>query len=231
MWAAALPGVLYAVYYLHGFDDWAGYIEFRSCAGTEYLGAGAGMLAGLADHRARNRMRSSVWGVPAMLALGVSIPFLKPMLRPLDLDQLTERWEAAVCLQGTASTCGPASAATVARHLGHPISERELAAAAHTSASGTESWYLARALRVRGLQVLIRTREPGPDRVQLPAIAGVRNRLTGAGHFVAVIERQAGRWHVADPLHGGAWYADADLRSSFDFTGFFMEITIATPPP
>jgi hypothetical protein len=224
----ALPGVLAAAYYFHWYDDWAGFIEFRSAAGSEFLGAGAGWLAGLIDSPVRKRTGASAWAIPVFAFLGISLPFLKPMLVPLDRSALGDRWEGDTCLQSTASTCGPASAATVLRQLGCHATESQLAVAAHTSSSGTEVWYLIRALRPLGFAGKVRCAVLGLDTVRTPAIAGVRNKATGTGHFVAVTQVRDRRWFIADPLTGGGWYTHEEAVRTFDFTGFQLEVTRRT---
>ncbi len=220
----AIPGILFAAYYFHWFDHWAGFISFRAYPGTEFLGAGAGLLAGIINPFVRRHARVSVWAIPALAFLGVSVPFLKPLLASLDRVALADRWEGDVCLQSTASTCGPASAATVVRFLGGRATERELALAAHTAASGTEIWYLIRALGALGFETNVRCRVETLDKVHLPAIAGVKNENTGAGHFVAILQRNDNRWLIGDPLTGGTWLSEEEARQTMEFTGFFLEV-------
>lgn len=220
----AIPGVLFASYYLHCFDDWVGFISFRAYPGTEFLGAGAGFLAGVIDRLIRKHTRASGWAIPTLAFLGVTLPFLKPLLAPLDHSTLVDRWEGEICLQSTASTCGPASAATIVQFLGGRSTESELALAAHTSSSGTEIWYLIRALRPLGYEGTARCAVARLDEVHLPAIAGVRNKNTGAGHFVAIIQHKDNRWLIGDPLAGGAWFLLEEATQTFGFTGFFLEV-------
>ncbi len=221
----ALPGFLFAAYYLHVFDGWIGFVEFRALPGTEFLGATSGLAAGMTDTWVRRHYRASAWGVPALFFLAVSVPFLKTTLTPLDKSALSERWENEVCLQSSASTCGPASAATILRHMGLPITELQLASEARTAASGTEIWYLIRAIRRRGLVAEPRGASERFDGIAIPVIAGVRNPATGAGHFIAIVESAGDRWFVADPLSGGQWYSVEQARMAFTFTGFYVEIS------
>jgi len=221
----AAPGILYAIYYLHLFDDWSGFVEFRAHRGTEYLAAGAGLLGGLLDPWVRRRFRASSWGLPTLLLVGLSVPFLKSMLTPVDAGTLSDRWENSVCLQSTASTCGPASAATILKFFGTEVTEAELARSAHTSASGTEIWYLMRTLRRLGFETRARTRVTDLDEVRLPAIAGIVNQASGAGHFVAILPGSDGHWLVADPLSGGVAHSPAEASRSIPFSGFFLEVS------
>ena len=223
---ASVPALLFALHYLPLFDDWRQFIEFRAIHGTEFLAIGAGFLGGTVDYLARPRWRFNRWSLPALLCLGLAVPYLKPVLRPLNLDKLEDKWEGATCLQSTLATCGPASAATILRSFGSPTTERELANAAQTSATGTESWYLIRALRTRGFPCKVRTRVRSLEGVNLPAIAGVYMPVTRTGHFVAVLGMKKDRWIVADPLTGRQEYSNSELADAFQLTGFFIEVAL-----
>jgi predicted double-glycine peptidase len=129
------------------------------------------------------------------------------------------------------STCGPASAATLLNVLGHPASEQELARESFTSRGGTENWYLARALRRRGLDVAFELRPtvdgvlPSviPDDIPSLAIAGVL--LPGrAGHFIAILGSDGDSVTFADPIDGKHTMTRAQLLERYHFTGFFMVV-------
>jgi ABC-type bacteriocin/lantibiotic exporter with double-glycine peptidase domain len=166
--------------------------------------------------------------LPLLFLLGASIPFVKPSIASLNGFEMFDRWEHDVCLQSTASTCGPAAAATILRSFGVNTTEAELASAARTSASGTEVWFLIRELRRRGFTVRPRTGIRTLDQVTPPAIAGVRNASTGTGHFIALVRRESNNLFVGDPLTGGATYAMEDATNLFTFTGFFVEVSRRT---
>jgi NAD(P)-dependent dehydrogenase (short-subunit alcohol dehydrogenase family) len=98
-------------YYTHLMDDCRWWVEWRALpgtelAGTELAGAAAGLLLGKLDRRGLL--------VPVLLGLVVT-PFWKPLVRPLRVDSLRDRWSDGVCLQSTPSTCGPACVAPLAR--------------------------------------------------------------------------------------------------------------------
>lgn len=221
----AIPAVVYDLYYskLLGEPIWLYHI--RAVPGSELLGSAAGFLAGWAQVRLVPQLRLSPLGkqflVPVVLGFALALPYLKPVLRPLAVTTLRDEWRGGACMQSTLSTCGPASAATIARRLGVQISERELAREAFTCRSGTENWYLARALRRHGLQTSFMLSEP--SNVPLPDIAGVRLKSLGdSGHFVALLERHGNEFVVADPIEGLSTNTLGDLESSFEFTGFFL---------
>lgn len=138
-------------------------------------------------------------------------------------DSLKESWQEGVCLQSTASTCGPSSAATILRHLGKQATEAELAAAAHSHGRGTEAWYLARALRARGVQARFEFAPGFAPEGGLPALVGVR--LGEAGHFIAVLGRQGDGYVIGDPLVGREVLSPEQLEKRYVFTGLHLRVT------
>lgn len=223
----ALPGIAYATYYTKLLGEPIWLYELRALPGTELLAVGAGLAAGyLHGHRATHPALKRQLGrftIPVALTLLLAIPYLKPMVRPLDRGLIRTEWRDGVCIQSTPSTCGPASAATLCRFSGKLVEEAELARESFTSATGTENWYLARALQGRGLAVSFLKKEPGEDRLPTPAIAGVR-LAQGAGHFIALIGRDGTNYVLGDPLEGREVLSLPELKSRYQFTGFFMEV-------
>src|SRR5262249_32945228 len=123
---------------------------------------------------------------------------------------------------------GPASAATIVRRLGGYLSERETALEAFTCRSGTENWYLARALRRHGWETEFLFSDP--SLAPLSAIAGVRLRSLGnSGHFVAMIDRHGQDFIVADPMEGLLTNSLSGFQAFYEFTGFFMVIRAPKP--
>jgi ABC-type bacteriocin/lantibiotic exporter with double-glycine peptidase domain len=153
----------------------------------------------------------------------VLIPFVKPLLDPIELNRLRDRCDGDVCMQSTFSTCGPSSAATLLKAFGQTASERQLAGECLTSRGGTEIWYIARAFHRRGLRqhVLIQKSENGS--VPSPAIAGVVLR-GGAGHFIAIMSQTADEVTIGDPMKGKLVVKKADLTDYYHFTGFFLVV-------
>ena len=213
---ASVPGLWFAAYYVHVIPEWSGFYELRSWPGSELLVALPGLSAGaLASMLSR-------WTRPVLglgVVAGAIAPFLKPVVSPLRDADLADHWNGEVCLQSTGSTCGPASVCTILKHLGIQVSERELAREAFSSFSGTEAWYLARAVRRRGCEACFDfgSELPGPD--GLPAMIGVR---LGAGHFIAVLSYQGGRFLTADPLAGPASFTPEEFRARYSLSGFRM---------
>jgi hypothetical protein len=177
LWAlaavVALPGILFALYYVHLYDHAPWFYSFRSLPGTELSAGGLGFIAGVAHARLRADSGGKIL-LPLALALLVLVPFIKPILSPVEFARPRAQPADGTVLQSTPSTCGPASAATLLNVLGHPTSERELAAESFTSVSGTENWYLARALRRRGFDVTFEFRPLEDIAIPSPSIAGRR---------------------------------------------------------
>jgi hypothetical protein len=209
-----VPGALFLAYYTHWFDTSPWYCEYRSWPGIELSAALMGVPTGWVCHRVA---RPWLWvAASVLLAALVVAPHLKPFLVPLDTARLVDRWQDGVCLQSTASTCGPSCAATLLRGAGLEASERDLALECHTYGGGTEIWYVARALRRRGLTVQFRFCPELP----YPSVAGVR--LGQAGHFITVLERQGDRYRIGDPLRGAQWMDMSELTHRYQLTGFYL---------
>jgi hypothetical protein len=225
--ALALPGLLFAAYYTKLLGEPIWLYRFRAAPGTELTAAGVGLLAGFA-HQARHKhallrkqLRSLT--IPAILAVIISAPYLKPLIRPVKQSQLTEQWRDGVCLQSTPSTCGPASAATIVKSLGKTVTEAELARESLTYAGGTENWYLVRALRQRGFHVEFQPTLPDAPEFPTPAIAGVK-LPQGTGHFIALLSQADSNYVGSDPLTGRFTATLAELKMNYQFTGFFLVI-------
>src|SRR5687767_2582893 len=72
--ACALPAILFAVYYLHLFDDAVWFYRFRSLPMSELSASGAGLLAGMIQAwivRKSPRLRLVV---PTLLLAGLFVP-------------------------------------------------------------------------------------------------------------------------------------------------------------
>jgi len=223
----AVPAIIYDLYYARVLGEPIWLYRIRAVPGSELLASLAGVLAGWVQGRMVSHLRLSQLGkrflVPVVFGFAISLPYLKPWFRPLRPGTLREEWKGEACLQSTPSTCGPAAAATIVRHLGGRLFERELAREAFTCSSGTENWYLARTLHRHGFQTDFLLSDP--SKVPLPAIAGVRLRSLGnSGHFIALLARDGDKLVLADPMEGLSTNTLADLEGPYKFTGFFMLI-------
>ncbi|MGC4016852.1 MAG: cysteine peptidase family C39 domain-containing protein [Luteolibacter sp.] len=213
-----LPGLWFSAYYLHIFPETKLLYDLRAQPLSEWWLA-LFLPAAVA-------WSTFVPRVIAVAAYGIAIagmlpPFIKPILRPLDQTKLAGRWIDDACIQSTESTCGPASAATVLRFLGDKTAtERDLARRGWSTASGTEAWHLARALRRRGRTVDFEFKGlPSPD--HLPGVMGMS--VAGNGHFVALLKCEGDQWTIADPLVGMEVISRQDLEKR-EISPFFMRI-------
>lgn len=105
--------------------------------------------------------------------------------------------------------------------------ERLYAQACHTSASGTEAWYLARYVRAapfeHGMFACFRfDRGFSPERGH-PAMIGIQLR-GGGSHFLAVLEQRNGMITFVDPLFGPERLPLEEFGQRFTFTGFHMYV-------
>jgi hypothetical protein len=219
----ASPGLLFALYYIHVLDNAAWFYTFRALPDTELLGAGLGFVAGILNSWFAPETLGEKLFVPVVAFLFVLIPFIKPLLDPIDLTRLRDRCEGDVCLQSTFSTCGPCSAATLLKAFGETASEKQLAKECLTSGGGTEIWYIARAFQRRGYHTSVLIQKPQDLSPPSPAIAGVTLR-GGVGHFIALVNERSGFITIADPMKGKLIVKKEDLAKYYHFTGFFLTI-------
>jgi hypothetical protein len=197
----SIPAILFSMYYLHVLPERAWFYELRSWPGTEFLAVFVGCAAGcLASFLPNILLGFPLFGVLAFTA----IPYLKPLFNPLSPGDFRDGWKDGVCLQSTMASCGPASVCTILAKLGMNVSEREMAREAMTCASGTEAWYLARAVRDRGFRAQFTFEDTFSGDVSLPAIVGVRRRN---GTFP---RRARYRWRSRD----GGGSSDREIRDA-----------------
>ena len=219
----AAPGLLFVSYYTHLFDDAAWFYTLRTLTGTEFLVGAMGFLAGVLNSWFEPESLGQKLMLPGALAVLVLIPFVKPLLDPIELGRLRDYCESEVCLQSTFSTCGPSSAATILKTLGQTASERQLARECLTSRGGTEIWYIARAFQRRGFRTSILIQPRDSISPPSPAIAGVV-LPGGAGHFIAIMSETSDAVTIGDPMKGKLVVKRAELKDYYHFTGFFLVI-------
>ncbi len=219
----AIPGLLFVFYYTHLFDNAAWFYEFRTLRFTELLVSGMGLGAGFLYSLIQPESLGERLAIPATLFVLVAIPFIKPLITPLDFEQLKDQCDGDVCLQSTPSTCGPASAANILKGFGESASERKLAEEAFSYRGGTENWYLARALRRHGYDTSVLISSPLPQVIPTPSIAGVLVG-GGAGHFIAVMSQDESGVTLVDPLKGRIVIPRANVEKQYHFTGFLLVV-------
>jgi hypothetical protein len=195
-----LPGAWFAFYYLHFLPEPPLLYQLRALPMSEGFLAAFGIPAGIW----RSLLPKALKPLPTAATIFVlTIPFLKPVFRPLDRSTLTEHWENDACIQSSVVTCGPASAASILRYLGDvDVRESDLARDAWTSQSGTEAWHLARAVEKRGFKVRFMAPQGLPEPEDLPGIIGTGAKT--AGHFIAVLKIENGEIVYVDPMRGKA---------------------------
>ena len=220
--AFSIPALLYDFFYLHLFDNAAWFYQLRALPLSELLAAGAGLSGGVAAAFASRWKLISRPFIISMLLIGLTIPYLKPLLAPLPKHKFRNIWDNGVCLQSTSSSCGSASAATLLSRYGTKVQEAEIAERCFTCQSGTENWYLARFLRERGQSVDFITRLPREQAIPVPSIAGVA--FGGVGHFIAILEETKDAYITGDPLIGLRIHAKTEIREKYQFTGFFLKL-------
>jgi hypothetical protein len=234
--AASAPGLLMALYYAHLFDRALWFYEFRAVPYSELSATGLGWAGGVVlgtlwRGPLRSGSKSFAWimtGLVLFCLTGLLLaPYAKSVIAPLRTAML-DRWTNGVCLQTTPSTCGAASAATLLRRFGRAATEQELARECFTYGSGTENWYLVRALRSRGLQVRMVLSSPRSASLPFPCIAGTEyGGRGGSGHFITLLGQQNGRMLVGDPIGGPSLLTPEEIRYRYYLTGFFL---VATDP-
>jgi len=215
----SVPACLMALYYLHVLPEWAWFYTFRSWPGSEFcvvpFGAASALFASF--------LSRPLLVLPLGGFLGASlVPYLKPVLWPIEEKDFADHWEEGVCRQSTFSTCGPASLATILQGDGVKVTEREIARSAHSYQGGTEAWYLARYARAKGMKARFVLCESFDPQVDFPAIVGVKNGTSG--HFIAVLDCSDGRVTVADPLYGREILSLEELHKRYRFTGFHLVV-------
>jgi predicted double-glycine peptidase len=216
----SVPGILFGIYYLHVLPEWEWFYAFRSWPGTEFLAVFLGVAAGaLAALLPRWLLILPLFAMVALAA----IPYIKPVLGPLKDEAFRNRTQGESILQSTSATCGPASVCNALQQLGMHATEYEIARAAHTYVGGTEAWYLARAIRAKGLMPRFVFRNTFDPTVGQPAIVGVR--LSGLGHFIAVLKVEGNFVTFVDPAWGSARVSLDEFFRRFDFTGFHLVVT------
>jgi len=224
---AAIPAVFFAAYYTKLFGEAEWFYTFRSLPFTELSAAGIGLFAGWLQHQREKSQRFkkmvSAFFVPSMTVLCVAAPYIKQIFLRPDWSKFEDRWSDGVCLQSSESSCGPAAAATLLRHYGKSVPERELARESFTTRRGTENWYLLRAIRKHGIPAGYVVVSPGVENILFPSIAGVRLRhAEGAGHFIALLAKSGENFIVGDPLNGREELTRGELQERYTFTGFYL---------
>jgi Peptidase C39 family len=210
-----LPALSMILYYFHlvKLPNW--YINFRTISGMEISVAFFGLFFGLlSDHK------SKIFLIIPALAL-VLIPFIKPIIRPLTIRQISE-WKDDVCIQSTPATCGPSSLASILRYYGIETSEYELAKNSYSCSSGTEIWYILRCGKAKGLNYKLSTVNSF-EGLKYPSIIGVK--LMSFGHFITVLGKSGDNFIIGDPLSGKSTLNRTEFEKLYKLDGMMIEFS------
>lgn len=223
----ALPGFLFLPQYSHLLDNAKWFYEYRTLWFSDFLFGGTGFLFGLVSGLFCKKIIFLRAVLRSAMIIVVFMPFLKSVLTPLNKNNLQDKWSVdGVCFQSSGSTCGPASAATIMKNFGVAVTEKDIAAEALTSASGTEIWYIARAFKKRGFTIefiIIDTANIDISNIPCPSIAGTR--IGGIGHFVPILKKTPAGYITADPLIGKREIPYSGMIEKSGLNGFFMKIS------
>lgn len=222
---SAVPAVLFASNYIFCIPYAKWFYEFHALPGAEIT---SGLMAGIlgvmfASARLRPaRLNTPILAVCTLMAVGLlAMPFIKQLLWSADYASLQDKWQDGVCLQTSSCTCVPACGATVAKMLGGNLTEAQLARDAGTTRTGTESWYLMRALRRRQFEPefrRVRSIEDAPVR----SIIGVK--IGDIGHVVVLLDKDKRGLTIGEPLHGRKHYSWSVFRRSYRPDGSVITI-------
>lgn len=222
----AVPAVMMALYYLHFFDNSLLFYEFRAAPFSELRAAPVGLLCGWLQRRTAKVNWLRRYLIPLLMVIGLSVPYLKLIYRPLSPQVLKNQWQNGVCIQSTTSTCGPASLATLLKQFGQEADEAEIARKCYASQTGTENWYMVRYLRNRGVKADYVLNDGSSIPIKT-GVAGVKLK-SGVGHFIAILHKDKdGQLTFADPLYGKETQSGDTIMKQYQFTGFFIDV--ATP--
>lgn len=209
-----LPGISVLLSYIHLFDHFLVYIQFRSIPAIELSVAFFGFFLG---SFVRNKAEIPI--LIFVLLLLISVPYAKAILHPLKIVRENE-WKEDVCLQTTAATCGPASLATIFRQFGINKTEKEIAKESYSCGSGTEIWYLLRYAKRAGLAYqLYHVR--GIAELKAASIIGTR-LPSGVGHFICFLGHKDDSILIADPLQGRLLLTEFEFKQKYELQGLMF---------
>lgn len=222
---AATPAVLFASNYALCIPYARWFCEFHARPGIETT---AGLVAGIlgvmyASAKLRpGRLNTPVLAACTLITIGLVVtPFAKQLFSAADYTSLQDKWKYGICLQTSSYTCVPACSATVVKMQGGNLTEPQLARCAGTTRTGTESWYLMRALRRRGF-------EPEFERTKNIQDAPVRSilgvHLGSIGHVVVLLSKDKHGLTIAEPLRGRCRYSWSAFKRCYKPDGTYVTI-------
>jgi predicted double-glycine peptidase len=212
----ATPAVMFASNYVLLIPCASWFCDWHALPGIESISGLIGALLGImfASSKLRpGRLNTPILIACVMMALGLLIaPFAKQLCYGVDYSTLEDKWKSGICLQTSSYTCVSACVATLIRMQGGHITEPELARSAGATVTGTEFWYLKRALRKRGYEPQFRNIRSARE-APIPSIVGVT--VTGINHVVVLLDKDAEGVTIGEPLRGRREYSWSVFRKCY----------------
>lgn len=218
--ALTIPAILFTSNYLLyiPYANW--FYELHAKPGAEITAGFVTAILGViyASSKLRpGKLNISILVACTILAVGLLVaPFSKQLLFAVDYTTLSNKWKNGVCLQTSGYTCVPACAATCIRLLGGRQTEQEIAKNAGTTTTGTETWYLARALRKVGYKPKFKYLKSIKN-APIPSIIGVR--IGSIGHVVVLLAKDKQEVTIGEPLRGRCCYPWKILQNYYNPDG------------
>ncbi|HBJ38153.1 MAG TPA: hypothetical protein DDZ51_26050 [Planctomycetaceae bacterium] len=207
-------------------------------------------LAGLAWEMPGIPQTRRAISLGAFVTLAVALflaPLLRPILKPATASDLGQ-WKDGVCVQTHNATCGAAAVATMLRHYGMMVTEKELVGECLTSEDGTEPLAVYRALTIYANQMGHKPKLASSDPLswqdlqQFPVLAMVSpidsDRATpthtgrlrsllgrsSEGHAVVILGRNTnGDFVVGDPSNGRVIWSPRQMTGYYSGQGIYLE--------
>lgn len=221
-----IPSLLFASNYVLWIPYAPWFYRFHALPDVEILSGLAMGLLGIMF--ASSKLRPAKLNVPILTVCAagaaalVIAPFAKQIFYSLDYSKLEDKWCDGVCLQTSGCTCVPACAATVIRMLGEKVTEKELAREAGTILTGTEYWYLERALNRRGYKPHL-THLKSIRQAPIPSIVGVK--IGETGHVVVLFRKDKKGAEIGEPMRGRRYYTWEMIRDCYKPDGMCITIS------
>lgn len=220
-----IPAVLFVSNYLLyvPYNDW--FVELHALPGAEITAGFASGMLGIIF--ASEKLRPAKLNIPIIILCSifsiilVTAPFIKQLYGSVNYTTLKNSWSDGICLQTSGYTCVPACVATVIRFQGGHITEPELARCAGTTSTGTESWYIKRALRKRGYDLRFHKAKSVRE---VPANSIVGVTYTGIGHVVVLLRKTAQGVVIGEPLRGRRSYTWRVFQRNYHPDGVYFTI-------
>ncbi len=210
----SFPGFSMVLYYTHLIEIPTWYIQFRTLKGIEISNSLIGLFLGLiSGSKIKN------FFLIGMTFLLVLIPYIKPIIRPIAVNEQTE-WKNGVCMQTCQSSCGPSSLATIYEHYGIKSSELDISKNSYTCSSGTEIWYILRYANEHNLNYKLKTIRTTAE-LDCPCIIGTK--INGIGHFITVLDIVNQKLLIGDPLIGKLELGEEEFRDKYELDGLMIQ--------